>query len=572
MKDYQIYSSNTDNVSIALLIKRAAYNRASIKSFYLRDAELIDKVVAIPLEYEPNNKLSSKFIASYMEEILPEINNLGIKTLYVADSKYYQYLTKETVTNTLGSIAQCKLKGYEHMQVIAGVNYQSIFHNPNNTQLLDISVNALVQHVSGFDVSKPKDIIKDGKYLYMDTHATVEQFGDGLANLLKYEDEIEVAIDIETKSLTPHIEKSALRFNTNSITSIAFAKSEDTGIAIYMDGCISTKDALKQFFIRRSAKLKCNSHWRNIYHNGLFDVKQLIYHLFMKDPGDIEGMLYGISIMCQNLDDTMVMTYLCTNNVQDNSLGLKENILSFAGQYAVDVKDVSSIPISELLEYNLKDSLGTHWLYQKRKLELVAENQDEIYRNVFMPSFPILLEMMLVGLPMNMKKVASAKALLEVELEKAGTTIDNLPAIIIYNTFLREKAMKEKNAKLKKKVTTIDEYNHIVFNPGSNQQKQVLLYEDLGLPIFDYTKTKQPACGNKTIVKLVAYAKENGLDEKIINLLEALKDYTDISKILNTFIKAFELYAFDRKDGTVWLNGDQILCGTVSGRLGSRNP
>ena len=40
--------------------------------------------------------------------------------------------------------------------------------------------------------------------------------------------------------------------------------------------------------------------------------------------------------------------------------------------------------------------------------------------------------------------------------------------------------------------------------------------------------------------------------------------------MLNTFIKAFETYAFDRQDGTVWLNGDQILCGTVSGRLGSR--
>ena len=39
-----------------------------------------------------------------------------------------------------------------------------------------------------------------------------------------------------------------------------------------------------------------------------------------------------------------------------------------------------------------------------------------------------------------------------------------------------------------------------------------------------------------------------------------------------TFIKAFETYAFDRQDGTVWLNGDQILCGTVSGRLGSRHP
>lgn len=572
MKDFHIFSADTDNVSIALLIKKAAYSRESIKSYYLRDTELLDKVVAVPLEYEPSNKLSSKFMANYMSSVLPELNNLGIKTLYVADSKYYEYLTKQKVTNSLGSIAPCKIKGYEHMQVIAGVNYQSIFHNPNNVQLLDVSVNALIQHVSGYDISKPKDIIKNGTYLYMDEYAQGYEYAKGVSELLKYEDEIVVTVDIETKSLTPEIEKSALRFNTNSITSIAFAKSEDTGIAIYLDGYKEAKDVLKNYFVKRADLCNNNPHYRTVYHNGLFDIKHLIYHLFMDNPGDIKGMLYGINIMCSGIDDTMVMKYLTSNNVQDNSLGLKENILSFAGQYAVDVTDISLLSTTELLEYNLKDTLGTMWLYNKLKVELVNENQEEIYNNVFMPSFKVLLEMMLVGLPLSMSNVAKAKDILESELTRATKTIDELPTIIAYNEYLRNKAMEAKNAKLKKKVTTIDEYDDVVFNPGSNKQKSVLLYDELGLPILDFTKTKQPACGNKTITKLVAYAHENGLPEHIIQLLEALKDYTDVSKILNTFIKAFELYAFDRGDGTVWLNGDQILCGTVSGRLGSRHP
>ena len=572
MKDFQIFSTDTDNVSIALLIKRAAYTRESIKSYYLRDAELLDKVVAVPLEYEPQNKLSSKFMASYIAEVLPELNNLGIKTLYVADSKYYQYLTKQNVTNALGSIAQCRIKGYEHMQVIAGVNYQSIFHNPNNVQLLEVSINALVQHVSGYDISKPKDIIKSATYLYLDDSASAQEVKDAFLNIDSYISEPIVAIDIETKSLYPHIEKSALRFSMNSISSIAFSKSDSEGSALYFDGSTQGKQLLKNYFIKRATYCQSNAHFRNIYHNGLFDIKQLIYHLFMDNPGDIEGMLYGIKIMCQNIDDTMVMKYLTTNNAQDNSLGLKESILSFTGQYAVDVKDITLLPISELLEYNLKDTLGTRWLYDRLKVDLINEGQEDVYNNVFMPSFEVLLEMMLVGLPLNMDNVAKAKDILEVELYKATKTIDELPAIIEYNKYIRNKAMEDKNAKLKKKVTTIDEYDHLYFNPGSTTQKVVLLYEELGLPILDYTKTKKPATGNKTITKLAAYAKENGLPIEIIHLLDALKDYTDVSKILNTFIKAFELYAFDRGDGTVWLNGDQILCGTISGRLGSRAP
>ena len=292
----------------------------------------------------------------------------------------------------------------------------------------------------------------------------------------------------------------------------------------------------------------------------------------MAHPGDIPGLLYGISVMTKNIDDTMIMQYLCTNNAQENDLKLKSNTLSYTGQYAVDVTDVSLLPIPELMEYNLKDVLATKWLYDKLIKEIVTENQEDIYREVFLPAIPVLLEMMLVGLPLNMEKVAEVEAILTAELEKSLEVIENLPLIHEYNEYLQNKAMNTKNASLKKKVVTIDEFRHITFNPGSPNQKMELLYEGLGLPILDYTKTKQPATGNKTIVKLVAYAVENGLDPAVIQLLKALKDHTDVSKILNTFISAFKHFAFHRGDNTVWLNGDQILCGTISGRLGSRAP
>ena len=574
MKDFHIFSSNTDEVDVAILIKRAAYTRASIKTYYVRDTELEPRVIAVPLEYEPGNKLSAKFIASQLEILLPELNALGVKTLYVADSKYFQHLTKQNVTDSLGSISYCKLKGFEHMQVIAGVNYQSIFHNPNNKDLLEVSINSLIQHISGYDISKPKDIISKAKYLYCDGYESKEQTLETELELIHLLNEPILAIDIEAKPKPEyaHIEKSALRFNMNILSSIAFSISDSEGSAIYFNGYSYAKQRLKDFFIRRAKICQSNVAYKNVYHNGLFDIKQLVYHLFMENPGDIDGMLYGINIMCQNIDDTMVMKYVTTNNVQDNSLGLKDSILTYTGQYAVDVKDITNLPIEELLEYNLKDVLGTRWLYNKLLIDMENENQTEVYKDVLMPTFPVLLEMMLVGLPLDMKKVKEAKEVLEKEFNKAETTIHNLPIIKEYTAYLQNKAMTEKNAKLKKKVTTIDEYSDIAFNPGSPQQRSELLYEGLGLPILDYTKTKQPASGNKTIVKLVAYAKENALSADIISLLEELTNYTDVSKILNTFISAFETYAFERGDGTVWLNGDQILCGTVSGRLGSRNP
>ena len=569
---YYTYSTDTSNISIALLIKEAAFSRDAIKNNYLQDKELIPKIVALPLKYEPKNKVSSKFMEEYVKELLPEINSIGIKTIYCADSNYFKHLTKKTITSCMGSISSCRIKGYEHIQVIPGVNYQALFHNPANKNLLELSLDTLVQHVSGYDVSKPKDIIKSAKYLYMHQEATQLQINEAVTELRNYIDIPIVTVDIETVGHRTDIEKSAVRFDSNSIVSIAFAKSESEGICIYFNNSQLAKNTLKEWFIQRAKVCEANTSYSTVYHNCLFDVKNLVYHLFMDHPGDIANLLYGISIMTKEVEDTMILTYLCTNNTQENTLGLKENTLSYTGQYAVDVTDVSELPIPVLMEYNLKDVLATYWLYNKRTKEIITENQEEVYRNVFLPAIPVLLEMMLVGLPLNMNKVAQAKEQLTIELNKAQNAITSLPLIIEFNKYLQQKATDIKNSKLKKKVVTVDEFSDVVFNPGSPNQKIELLYEVLELPIIDYTKTKLPATGNKTIVKLISYAKEHNLDEKVIQLLTALKDYADISKILSTFITAFENFAFHRGDNTVRLNGDQILCGTISGRLGSRHP
>ena len=58
---YFTYSTDITDISIALLIKEAAFTKEAIKSNYLQDKELIPKVVAIPLRYDPKNKVTSKF-------------------------------------------------------------------------------------------------------------------------------------------------------------------------------------------------------------------------------------------------------------------------------------------------------------------------------------------------------------------------------------------------------------------------------------------------------------------------------------------------------------------------------
>ncbi len=59
--------------------------------------------------------------------------------------------------------------------------------------------------------------------------------------------------------------------------------------------------------------------------------------------------------------------------------------------------------------------------------------------------------------------------------------------------------------------------------------------------------------------------------KEIVRILEALVGITEVSKILNTFIPAFE-HGIDKVDGRKYLHGNFNVTGTASGRMSSNNP
>ena len=115
-----------------------------------------------------------------------------------------------------------------------------------------------------------------------------------------------------------------------------------------------------------------------IYHNAAYDVKVLIYTLFMDDLLDTTGLLAGWNYLTRSFHDTKLMAYLCFNTTAELSLSLKNLAQSYAGNYAQDdedIKDIRRIPKAELMEYNLIDACATFWLYNDYKDRLVKECQ-----------------------------------------------------------------------------------------------------------------------------------------------------------------------------------------------------
>jgi len=546
--------NDTESLRVAILIKDSAFNYKDIYDNYIKHLDIpANELVAFNLKYV-NDKISAKEAKEYLLELLEGMNSLGITTLYVADSTYFKYLTKvKKTSNCHGDIFPVALhKDYEHMSCILGVNHRACLYDPKQQDTLISSLLTLESYHLGSHKKQEIDIKYEGRLNFI---SYIELGQDIRSHGLLSKPTL--AIDIEAWGPDKE-KKDALRFNKNTLESIAFAWSNDSGYAALIQGDKDCLNILKQFFIDYTGKC--------VYHNGLFDIKHLIYHLFMSSPDDFEGMFEGIRVMTKHIDDTMIMTYLCTNSTAGNTLGLKENTQEFTGNYAEDVTDVRALPVGDLLKYNLIDTLATYWLYEQRNPQLDIENQRDIYTNIFMPSYPVLLEMMLTGLPMDMNRVHEVRHEIEQDSLRALDTIDRHPLVkkAVFN--LKVKELNKVNAKLKKKVKALEDIS-IDFNPGSNIHKAELLYNTMELPVLDTTDSGDPSCSGKTLKKLLNHCSSE-LDKE---LLQAFIDYLDSTKILGTFIKAFIDFEFTRFN-TSWLNGNQKLGGTLSGRLASSDP
>lgn len=282
-----------------------------------------------------------------------------------------------------------------------------------------------------------------------------------------------------------------------------------------------------------------------------------------------EGLLAGLEVLTRNFHDTKIIAYLATNSTAGNILGLKALAHEFAGNWAVeDIKDIRKIPLDKLLQYNLVDCLSTNYVKDKYWPVMVADSQEELYHSLMMPSLKMLIQTELTGMPMSRSKIQKVKTELQMIQGIHLTLIQNSAVVKTVELLLQTSAMEAANAKLKVKQHPLEKFSGVGFNPNSGPQLQRLLYEQMGLPVLDLTDTKMPATGAETIEKLIHHTSEPAYKD----LLSALIEYGKVTKILSTFIPAFE--GAISKDGsdTVWLHGSFNIGGTVSGRLSSSDP
>ena len=457
-----------DQYTTALLIKDSSFNRKEIQSNY--DLDWTD-TICFSLAYE-NGKAPAKLIKEALKSLLKACKHLGVTTLLVADTNYFKTLVKTTKAEPLyGSVCQCALGEFK---VILAPNWQALFYNPAVQSKIDLAVSTLKNHLSGTHVVMGTGIIHYSAY------PTIETLPIRLKRLLAYP---MLTCDIETSGLTLEAELLSISFAWNQHEGIAFAITEEV------------KPLLVKFFEIYTGKL--------IFHRATFDVSHLVHKLFMKDLLDYEGLIHGLDQF--DIQDSQVLAYLATNSTAGNDLKLKNLALEFAGNFAIldEETGAKDVPIQELLEYNLIDSLATWHLYNKFMPIVVAEDQLSIYETIMLPSIRSIVHMQLVGFPMDKDQIDKThKELLAIQ-NKWLKSLSKSKLIKEYEWTLQVQAFKKKNTELKVKHIPIDEFK-TELNPNSGKQLIGLLYDKLGFEVINTTDSGLPATDRETLEALYA--------------------------------------------------------------------
>lgn len=373
-------------------------------------------------------------------------------------------------------------------------------------------------------------------------------------------DEIKKELDklLDEPMLFSDIEAKSLKVTEAGIYTIGFSKNKHEGIAFPVDAIPEqsekVRELLKQFFEKYQGKL--------VFHKANYDVAVLNYTLFQKDLFDIKGQLNGLNTFFRNnrIDDTLIITYLATNSCSGNILGLKELAQPYCGDWAVEVSDVTKVSLDKLLQYNLIDCLATAYVYETYYPKMVEDVQEQLYKQFMLPTLKTNIRCQLNGLPINHNEVLKFQAKLNQEESELESFIRGSKVVKNAEQLLAEDRTIKRNAKLKRKQTTVED-NYELINLHSGDQLRVLVYEVMQLPVIETTDSGLPSTSKDVLKDLINHTS----NQEYKDILQALCDLTDVTKITTAFIPVF-LEAKDRVLG--YLN----LGSTVSGRLSASNP
>lgn len=564
-----ILYNTTGICDTAVLIKESALRKDAIQDAYI---SLLNQqeVIAISLDYAGKPKPTATIITAYLNQLMPVLGQCQVQYLICADGEYFKKLTGvKKVDAYYGILLPCKIPNYEFIQVCLVPSYLSYVYSDENKVKTANSIAALNQHKAGTYVRLGTDIVHYEAY-----PDTVHDITAWLTELRKY------------PALTADIEAFSLKHHQAGIGTITFCWNEHEGIAFAVDYqeiepteiqvwdkkdkkfkqkiAVGQKifnepvrDALRQFFETYEGKL--------IWHRSQYDVVVLIYQLWMEHINDYAGLLRGLEVMTKNMHDSLLVAYLATNSANGNELSLKSLAQEFAGAYAVDeINDIRMIPKKELLRYNLIDGLCTWYVMDKHYPTLVWDEQYQLYHDHFIQYQVDIIQMMLTGIALDMYKVYDAEAELNKIKRNAMASLLSNKYVHSFVDLMKHREVEEYNSTRKVKRITLAETKFEGINPNSPNQVIALVYEIMGLPIIEMSKTKEPSTKGKVLKSLMSHTE----DTDKLEALDALVQFALVEKILSSFITVFK-EAPKGEDGLHYLFGSFNLGGTVSGRLSS---
>jgi DNA polymerase I len=551
------FEGKSSKYDVAILIKDSSLKKREIEQYYINPLVLKgfkrNRIIAIGLAYGNGNKVSKKQIKDHLEYILPNLKLLQVKYVMCADANYYKELANQRKADT--NLDKMVVGKYDPDMLIGySLNYSSLMYNPAQGDKITLSIDTLVTTANGGSTNITIPFTEQRYPL------TVDEIADELDYLLQFE---ELAVDIETFGLKLGSGIASIAFSESSTSGASFLvdyrPNEQGKIFGYRKDNLKVRSLLKKFF--KSYK------GVSIYHRSAFDVKHLIWELFMDHPLDFKGMLEGVRTLGKNFADTLFMAFLTLNSTTRPNLGLKSLGYEFAGDYGEEeIKDVRKIQWQQLLKYNLSDTCTTFWVMEKYWDAMVQEDQESVYWE-FIKMQRVLFRTELHGMPMNDQRLTEVENILIDKRNKFAELILNSDEVIDAEYHIISQKVKKDNKKLKTKVRTMDDYEDFVFNPGSDQQLRVLLHNVMQLPVVKVTPTKEPKTDADTI-NILIHKTDN---PKYKELLQTIIDYSEVCTVINTFIKAFK-EGMLKADGRRYLHGDFNLAKVKSGRLSSSNP
>ncbi len=273
---------------------------------------------------------------------------------------------------------------------------------------------------------------------------------------------------------------------------------------------------------RHLGPLLANPAIAKVGHNLKYDIELLKRHGF-----EVVGSLF----------DTMVAEWVL--NPDSGNLGLKNQAWARLGLQMTEIgaligtgreqKTMDQVPLAQVVSYAGADADVALRLAGVLRPELAARQQAQLFADLEMPLLPVLVDMEMAGVKLDVNWLKTLSAELTGRL-----------------------------AELEQQI-----YQHagVEFNINSTQQLSDVLFKRLGLPTRGISKTKS---GH--------YSTRAGVLEDLQGahpVVDAILTHRELSKLKSTYVDALPLLVNPRT-GRVHTSYNQT--GTVTGRLSSSNP